>query len=478
MEQLAPGIERYRLSRLLFENAFTWALNETGLTGETRESKKLLEVLGRTCYESGIPEEEATQWTVERFLKEIEPVLIRLTFHNIYTTRKGFGEKPYIMPKQSLYLQTEEFMNRCYEFQYNKQTASIEYRQKKSFFFDFKPIDNRVLNSIAVKAMSEGIEIWNKDVRRWIESDKVRIYSPVEEFIYKLPDWDDKERIRAFASRVSCGNPHWPELFHRWFLGMVAQWIGRSARHANSVAPLLIGNQGCGKSTFCRMILPPELHAYYTDRIDFTLKKEAELYLNRFALINMDEFDQISPKEQAFLKHILQKPVIQTRKPHQSQIQSLNRYASFIGTSNHPDLLTDTSGSRRFICIRVEGTIDNLTPVNYYQLYAQAFEELQHGTRHWFDEKGERLISEYNQEFEQRTPIEQLFCQYYRAPRAGEVPQKLLAVEIFENIRKKSRLALPQTKITSFGRILKKLDIPVQRTQYGNCYLVVEIPQV
>ena len=50
------------------------------------------------------------------------------------------------------------------------------------------------------------------------------------------------------------------------------------------------------------------MRAYYTDSIDFSRKTDAELYLNRFALINIDEFDQISATQQGYLKHILQKP--------------------------------------------------------------------------------------------------------------------------------------------------------------------------
>ena len=72
----------------------------------------------------------------------------------------------------------------------------------------------------------------------------------------------------------------------------------------------------------------------------------------------MDEFDQIGISQQSFLKHILQKPVVNTRRPNASAVEELRRYASFIGTSNHKDLLTDTSGSRRFIGVEVTGVID------------------------------------------------------------------------------------------------------------------------
>ena len=151
--------------------------------------------------------------------------------------------------------------------------------------------------------------------------------------------------------------------------------------HANNTSPILVGAQGTHKSTFCREMIPPALRAYYTDSIDFSHKRDAELYLNRFALINIDEFDQITLPQQGFLKHILQKPVVNLRKPHGRSVLELQRYASFIGTSNQKDLLTDPSGSRRVICIEVTGNIDTTQPIDYEQLYAQAMHEIHHGER-------------------------------------------------------------------------------------------------
>lgn len=178
--------------------------------------------------------------------------------------------------------------------------------------------------------------------------------------------------------------------------------------------PLLVGAQGTRKSTFCRSIVPPELRAYYTDSIDFSRKRDAELYLNRFALINIDEFDQISKTQQGFLKHILQKPVVNVRKPYANAVLEMRRYASFIATSNQKDLLTDPSGSRRFICIEVTEAIDTNRPIDYNQLYAQAMHELDHGERYWFDQSDERIMTENNHDFEQIPPEEQLFYHYFR----------------------------------------------------------------
>lgn len=188
LSRMVPGIERYRIVSLLFETSLTRALEEKPPGAKKEREKSFLETLAGYCFSSGIPQQEATTWTVNRFYLEIEAPLIRQTFGNVYKIRKGFGEKPCLGSKQMLYLQTEEFMNCCYEFRYNMQTSAVEYREKNTFFFDFRPITDRVLNSIAVKAMSEGIDLWDKDVRRWIHSDKVPVYNPIEDYIYHLPE--------------------------------------------------------------------------------------------------------------------------------------------------------------------------------------------------------------------------------------------------------------------------------------------------
>lgn len=238
---------------------------------------------------------------------------------------------------------------------------------------------------------------------------------------------------------------------------------------------MLVGAQGCRKSTFSRSIIPPAIRAYYTDSIDFSRKQDAELYLNRFALINIDEFDQISPTQQGFLKHILQKPIVNMRKSHASTIQEMRRYASFIATSNQKDLLTDPSGSRRFICIETNGTIDTSKAIDYEQLYAQAMYELDHGERYWFDQNEERIMTENNREFEQVSLEEQLFYRYFHPVKEEEDGEWLSPAEILEDIKKNSAIPLSNKRVSVFGRILRKHEIPSKRVRSGTVYHVAKL---
>lgn len=161
------------------------------------------------------------------------------------------------------------------------------------------------------------MNVWDKDIDRYVNSDRVPIYHPTS-FSWESSGLGRKRTHQALAGRVPCDNPVWGDLFYRWFLSMVAHWMELDSEHGNSTTPLLVGGQGCGKSTFCLNLLPPVLRPYYTDSIDFGNRRGAELALHRYALINIDEFDSVKSSHQSFFEHILQKAVVNTRLPYQS----------------------------------------------------------------------------------------------------------------------------------------------------------------
>ena len=477
MQRLAPGYDKHHALSVLFEAAFARALDEQVSYSPGNDIHSLLVCLAGHCFRAGIPEEDTVRWSRAHYRLPNDDLLIRETVKNVYRTCEGFADKSSLLPEQLFVMQMDEFMKRRYEFRFNQLTSQVECRQRNSFDFYFRPVDRRLMASITMNAQYEGLKLWDKDVVRYLNSDRVPIYQPVEEFLYGLPHWDGKDHIGDLAKRVPCSNPHWAQLFRRWFLSMVAHWRGLGKNHANSTSPILVGPQAYRKSTFCRLILPPCLQAYYTDSIDFSRKRDAELYLNRFLLINMDEFDQIGITQQPFLKHILQKPVVNTRRPNASAVEELRRYASFIGTSNHKDLLTDTSGSRRYLGVEVTGVIDVVRPVDYEQLYAQAMAALYHNERYWFDEKEEAIMMEANQEFEQSPAIEQLFLVYYRIAEDDEEGEWMLAADILQRIQKASKMRFSPGQVNYFGRIMRRLGVKSYRKTHGVYYHVVAVTQ-
>ena len=193
-------------------------------------------------------------------------------------------------------------------------------------------------------------------------------------------------------------------------------------------------------------------------------------------LVNIDEFDSVKDTHQSYLKHILQKANVSTRLPYQTANRNLRRYATFIATSNNFNILTDPTGSRRFICIEVTDTIDYIQPIDYEQLYAQAMEALANGERYWFTHEEETEIVANNRQFQQIPPEEQLFLQYFRLPKKNEVGEFLLSIEILGRIKQKQRdFSYTKTVISNFGRLLKRNGIPSKRSNRGTIYQVVEL---
>lgn len=475
--RMTPGYEVADTCNLLFEAALDRAFRDLDNWRRGDDLRPLLSRLAEHCFKAGIPEEEAVRQTLMHYYREADEPLVRLTLHNLYGELKGFGTRSSLNKDQETAFRLEEFMKRRYEFRYNTVLGDLEYRQRDSIHFYFQPADQRVRSSIAMKVLKEGVRVWDRDITRFLSSDYVPLYNPIEEYLYNTGRWDGKDRIRALADLVPCHNPHWRELFYRWFLGMVAHWRGIDKQHGNNTSPLLVGPQGYRKSTFCRILLPPELRFGYTDSIDFKSKQEAERSLGRFFLINIDEFDQINANQQGFLKHLLQKPVANLRKPYGSTIQEMRRYASFIGTSNLKDLLTDPSGSRRFICIEVTGPIQTNVTINYRQLYAQAMHDIMKGERYWLDDTDEAIVKEYNREFERADPLEELFLCHFRGAEESEEGEWLTAMQIFNDLQQKTRDKLAINRIAAFGRTLRKLDILNKKSNRGTLYHLVRIEE-
>lgn len=474
LQRMKPGYTASETFTLLYEATLNRALQEIESQQWEDDLQPLLAHLAEHCIHAGIPEEETVRQTLIHYYHADEQ-LIRMTLHNLYQDNKSFGTKSSLTREQETVFRLEEFMNRRYEFRFNTLRDEVEYRQRDSIHFYFKSIDRRSRNSISINALKEGIRVWDRDVDRFLMSEYVPLYNPVEDYLCEVGRWDGKDRIRALANLVPCNNPHWRELFYRWFLSMVAHWRGLDKQHGNSTSPLLVGAQGYRKSTFCRILLPPELRFGYTDSIDFQSKQDAERSLGRFFLINLDEFDQISVNQQGFLKHLLQKPVANLRKPYGSTIQEIRRYASFIGTSNQKDLLTDPSGSRRFICIEVTAPIETNVTINYKQLYAQAMSALYKGERYWLNDEDEGLLKQSNSEFEKISPLEQLFLCYFSSPSGDEKGEWLTPMEILAYLQTKTKERLSINQVGHFGRTLQKQNISSRKVSRGTLYHVTKL---
>lgn len=362
------------------------------------------------------------------------------------------------------------FLFSRYDFRFNLLTEQTEYALKGTE--NYSMVDQRVLNTLCLEARKKGINCWDKDVSRLLYSQNITDFHPFQHYVAHLPQWDGMDRVTELARRIS-DTPLWINGFHKWMLAMTAQWLGIEGQCANAVAPLLVSTQqGRCKSTFCSILLPTELQKFYIDKFDITSVSGCEQKLSLFGLINMDEFDRYNIRSMATLKNLMQLKKLTFRKSHRNYYSQLPRIASFIGTSNQKELLTDTTGSRRFLCVEVTRKID-CTPPEYAQLYAQLKEELLKGERYWFTSEEEKEIQENNRMFYKASPELDVFFRCFRLPKEGESCDLLSSTEIFCRLQKKFPAGFRNSNVIQMGRTLVSLGVERVRTRQGSAYRVI-----
>lgn len=199
------------------------------------------------------------------------------------------------------------------------------------------------------------------------------------------------------------------------------------------------------------------------------------LAMDGFGLINLDEFDRLPDRKMALLKNWMQMAGMNVRKAHAKHFHPLPRLASFIGTTNQKNLLSDPTGSRRFLCVEVQSKI-NCEGIEHDQIYAQLKDELQKGERHWFTSGEEEAIMRSNEAFYKRPIEEDVFHACFRAACPGDLNvHPLSAASIFQILKEKNPAAMRGSTASNFGKVLTALHIERKHTRYGNLYQVVPL---
>ena len=443
---------------------------------DPHRKEAFLTELARMLRQFGFPEEEAVLHMRSHLWTRKEDDHIRAIVDSVFAEEDDRKQKSDPMKIRSSQQQIIDYLESRYVFRFNTVMGYTEFRPNNTWVRPYQPVDERVLNQMAIECRLAGLDAWDKDVSRYVRSAYVPLYNPVDEYLGQCRGkWDGKDRIRELARRVPTKNPHWENWFYTWFLGMVRQW--RSTiydRYGNQVAPLLISRQGWNKSTFIQSLLPPELQWGYTNQLDVSEKRQTLQAMSQFLLINLDEFNQISPAlQQGFLKNVITLPSVKVKRPYGKHVEPFPRLASFIGATNQTDVLTDPSGGRRFLGIELTGPIDVSCRPNHEQLFAQALDALDHHEPHFFNEEQTQEIIESNRRYQQRTPAEQYFNDCFEVARDEHEGQFLTSSAIFAHIKKVAGADLRLSSLNHFGRILSNMpEIVRKRTKNGTEYLV------
>ncbi len=400
------------------------------LPDEDRQMQ-LLQQIARKSLEQGIPLSHAQGMTLEHPLFHNDPDLVKSVFSTTYEIslmedyRKKHKMKPLkSVPQETLQtMRTEIFLTANYDMRKNLMTGVAEYRMKYSEDQTFKPLTEEVRNDMTIEAREQGLKSWDQDVNRFIDSTRIEQYDPVNTWLRSLRPWDGHDYIADLAKRVPTDQPHWEKYLRYWLVGMVAQWRESDKQlTGNALTPLLIGRQGCGKTRFCKILLPEELRDYYNDKLNFKNEFDLNIALTSFALINIDEFDKTTNSQQIVLKYLLSSSDVKFRPPYGKTIKQYRRYTSFIGTTNQLQPLVDPTGSRRFVCVGIPKgkSIDYTDDLNHRQLFAQVLHLLNHGERYWLDDDEIKELLKENEPYQRTVALEEMIAETFRKPKEGE----------------------------------------------------------
>ena len=367
----------------------------------------------------------------------------------------------------------QRFLLERFDFRYNLLTGVTEYRPKSVTNIPFSPIDERNMNGMIVDARLKGIACWNSMVPTLVLSDKVESYHPFHLYMSELPEWDGTDRVTPLLSRVS-NDSLWLRGGRYWLRALTAQWLGLNRTHANTLVPVLVSSeQGLGKSTFCRSLLPDSLRAYYLDNLNLSPSSSPEKKLVKVGLINLDEFDKISEKRQPDLKNLLQMLSVSVYRGKRLGYVTEPRLASFIATTNRRQILSDPTGSRRFLCVEVTDMISN-EPIEHKQLYAQLKQEVLNGERDYLNKEEEKEVQRRNKAYYRQSPLEDIFHACYRRPKADEEGQWFTAAEMFRTLCKRNPAALRGISAKQLSYRLTAMGFKPRHTDHGNYYHVVQ----
>ncbi len=378
----------------------------------------------------------------------------------------------------------EQFLNEGYLFRRNILSGKVEFTTKSEDgqTGPFLPLTKTATNSIVISAKKIGL-LGKKSPRagilEYLDSDEIPLFNPVEDFLNNLPEWDGHNYMGDLFARIPGITTEQTELLCIWFRSMGAYWMQMDQLHANETVPLFIGNQGCGKTTFLRLLLPAQLRVYYLDHLNLSNKFDKEMALTDNLLVNIDEIDSITASQQPMLKQLLSKNKVNGRPIFGTVQADRQRFASFAATTNNRHPLTDATGSRRFICLSIPSgkMIDNKDDINYEQLYAQMVYELKvQKAPYWYNNDQVARIQELNLGFMAKKDIAEMVTACFRKPMDNEVGKLMNSTQMLEALQQEyPTLKIDHSASVHLGMAMKMLGFVKADRNHVAFYQVVPL---
>ena len=378
-------------------------------------------------------------------------------------------------------LAVEYHLEHNYQFRRNMLSGLVEYKKTGEPDENFSRLTSEVLNTIFIKAKREIPDDTSlkTDIKAYVESDIPPVYNPVVAWLDSLAKWDGKDRVAEFLNRIPGLSDEKIDFLRIYLRSNVAHWLNMEQEHGNETVPLLIGNQGCGKSTFCVRFLPKHLRQYYLDHFNLANKFDKEMALSSCLLICLDEIDMYNARQMAQIKQALSKVKVNGRKIYGKTIDERMRFASFIATTNNRHPLVDKTGSRRFLTIEIPNgeVINNNEEIEYEQLYAQLLYEVRdEKLRYWYTNEETLRIQELNAPYEQTLDLEQMIDCMFRKPQGNEKHGAFTSLDIRKILKQQyPDVADNQLNSIKIGKAMKEMKVARVKSKRGVSYSLVQL---
>ena len=384
---------------------------------------------------------------------------------------------------QDNFLEVESFLQQNFEFRRNVLSSETEYRDidESGSSPAWDKVTKVSLNTIVRSAKREGLggkRSPRTDIEEYIYSKAVAEYDPIQDYLGHLPAWDGKNHVADLFGRIPGLTSEQLDWCCTWFRSTVAHWRGLDHEHGNECLPVLIGDQGCGKTTFALRLLPPELRVYFMDHVNFGSAFDEDTVLANNLLVNIDELANIKGRQQLKLKQMLSKQKVNGRIIFTMSQADRRRYASFLATTNDEHPLNDPTGSRRFICLQVPHgmMIDNERPIDYEQLFAQVMYELDEmQIPYWFTNEEVKRIQVTNLPFFKQDVLNQMVSTCFRIPQKNEGGEWITLDDVLTKLQVPYPMLQNNTSTKiKIGKILKTMGSAFEHTRNGVRYWLID----
>ena len=421
----------------------------------------------------------ALRWAMQKFGKDYSDTeqVINSCFANASPHGKqGGGGDNRGDSKTATVKEIKSFLDGHISLRFNEITSRVEYEipADNTDAHRFMPVNDRIVNSLWSQ-MSTITRVNIQDMYRVIESDYVPVFNPFKEYLNNLSKPGEQDYIRELAQTVRVkGGEQEQKLWHlylkKWLVGMVASWISDDV--VNNVILVLIGEQGAYKTTWFNYLLPPPLKQYfYTKTNANRMSKDDILTLAQYALVCCEELDTMRPAELNQLKAAVTMPSIDERAAYAHYHEHRKHIASFCGTGNNTQFLSDPTGNRRWLPFEVESILSPREhPFHYEGIYAQALSLYTSGFQYWFTKEEIQELNRHNKQFETPHLEHELVDLYFRRPIDSELGEFISVARALQMI---SNGISQKLSAVNVGRAFSDLGFKRVRTNSSRGFIVV-----